>query len=117
MTRTLIIAIATGSLLSLGLPGSGAAVAGEHGQQMNEEHGHHAMGQKHPGSETYKATGADNGFDKKPEVGTKAKCPVTGDEFTVSKDTLFSEYKGKYYAFCCPECKPQFDKNPEKYLK
>jgi YHS domain-containing protein len=50
-------------------------------------------------------------------VRPKAKCPVTGDEFTISKDTQFSEYKGKYYAFCCPGCKPQFDKNPEKYLK
>ena len=27
-----------------------------------------------------------------------------------------SVYKGKTYYFCCPGCKPQFDKNPEKYI-
>ncbi|MBC8103781.1 MAG: YHS domain-containing protein [Cytophagales bacterium] len=28
-----------------------------------------------------------------------------------------SVYKGKKYLFCCGGCKPQFDKNPEKYVK
>ena len=28
-----------------------------------------------------------------------------------------SVYKGKTYYFCCPGCKPLFDKNPEKYIK
>jgi YHS domain-containing protein len=116
MVRTLFIAIAAGSLLTFGLVQSRAASAAEHGHGMH--HGdHHAMGEGHHGHDKAKATGAKNGFSKKPAIGTKAKCPVTGDEFTISKDTQFSEYKGKYYAFCCPGCKPQFDKNPEKYLK
>lgn len=55
-------------------------------------------------------------FDSKPEVGAQAKCPVLGHAFTVTKNTVFSEYKGKFYAFCCPGCKPKFDKEPEKYL-
>ena len=25
-------------------------------------------------------------------------------------------YKGKAYYFCCPECKPAFDKNPSKVI-
>ena len=29
----------------------------------------------------------------------------------------FSDYKGKRYYFCCPGCKPQFDKDPAKYAK
>ena len=54
-------------------------------------------------------------FDKAPAVGTKAVCPVTGEEFTVTKDTARSEYKGKHYVFCCPGCKPKFDADPAKY--
>ncbi len=27
----------------------------------------------------------------------------------------YSDYKGKRYYFCCPGCKPSFDKNPAKY--
>ncbi len=63
------------------------------------------------------AVPATTGYDKMPAVGTKAKCPVSGKEFEVTKDTPFSVYKGKYYVFCCPGCKPQFDKNPASFLK
>lgn len=62
------------------------------------------------------ASGITNGFPQKPAVGTKAVCPVMKNEFSVTADTLISEYKGKFYAFCCPGCKPQFDEDPEKYL-
>ncbi len=61
--------------------------------------------------------GAQVAFDKMPPVGTKAKCLVMGQEFTVGKTTASSTYKGKTYVFCCPGCKPKFEKNPEKYLK
>lgn len=33
------------------------------------------------------------------------------------RDGLFSDYKGKRYYFCCPGCKPAFDKDPAKYAK
>jgi YHS domain-containing protein len=49
--------------------------------------------------------------------GTKAKCPVTGEDFTVKAGTAQTTYKGKRYAFCCPDCKPTFEKNPDKYAK
>jgi YHS domain-containing protein len=55
-------------------------------------------------------------FDKAQKPGTKATCPVFGNEFTIDKNTPHSEYKGKYVYFCCPGCKPEFDKNPEKYM-
>ncbi|NOZ84944.1 MAG: YHS domain-containing protein [Deltaproteobacteria bacterium] len=55
-------------------------------------------------------------FDKAPKVGTKATCPVTGNELTVTKDTKRSVYKGKHVVFCCPGCKPMFDADPKKYL-
>jgi len=56
-------------------------------------------------------------FSAPQKVGTKATCPVTGEEFTISKDTEHSEHKGKHVYFCCPGCKKPFDKDPEKYTK
>lgn len=50
-------------------------------------------------------------------VGTKAKCPVSGESFTVGAKTVQVTYQGKRYAFCCPDCQPAFAKNPAKYAK
>lgn len=45
-------------------------------------------------------------------------CPVTGDKIASVKAAVgHSAYKGKTYYFCCPECKPRFDKNPAKFVK
>jgi YHS domain-containing protein len=56
-------------------------------------------------------------FTSPQKEGTKATCPVTGDQFTIAKDTVHAEYKGKHVYFCCPSCKKAFDKDPEKYTK
>ena len=50
-------------------------------------------------------------------VGAAAKCPVTGEDFTVKESTVQVTYKGKRYAFCCADCQPTFAKNPVKYAK
>lgn len=50
-------------------------------------------------------------------VGTAAKCPVTGEAFTVKDSTVQVTYNGKRYAFCCADCSPTFAKNPAKYAK
>ena len=55
-------------------------------------------------------------FEKEQPVGTKATCPVTGNEFTIAKDTAHVEYKGKHIYFCCPACIDMFKADPEKYL-
>ncbi|MBU1241535.1 YHS domain-containing protein [Myxococcota bacterium] len=39
------------------------------------------------------------------------------NHFTVASNTHYTVYKGRHYAFCCPGCKPQFEKNPEKFIK
>jgi YHS domain-containing protein len=54
-------------------------------------------------------------FEKQPAPGTWAKCPVSGDVFRVGQETEFVTYKGRVYAFCCPDCKPDFEKDPAKY--
>ena len=40
-------------------------------------------------------------------------CPVEGGPINKS---LFTVYKGKKVYFCCVGCKPEFEKNPEKYV-
>jgi len=60
---------------------------------------------------------AEKVFTAPQKEGVKAVCPVMGSEFTIGKDTLHSEYKGKHVYFCCPGCKAKFDKNPKEYLK
>ncbi|HUU00468.1 MAG TPA: YHS domain-containing protein [Myxococcota bacterium] len=68
------------------------------------------------GAKAKKSTAqAPRAFDKPPEAGTKATCPVMGNEFTVKADSPRSEYKGKHYVFCCTGCKPKFDADPQKY--
>jgi YHS domain-containing protein len=56
-------------------------------------------------------------FTSPQKEGTKATCPVTGEQFTIDKGTLHAEHKGKHVYFCCPGCKKSFDKDPDKYTK
>jgi YHS domain-containing protein len=43
------------------------------------------------------------------------KCPVTGEDFTVSAKTIQVAHEGKRFAFCCADCLPEFNKNPAKF--
>lgn len=67
--------------------------------------------------------GPDHTKDHKPaKMDTKAAktalmCPVTGTKIASAKAAGHSAYKGKTYYFCCPDCKPKFDKAPAKYVK
>ena len=58
---------------------------------------------------------APRSFDKQPPNGPWAKCAVSGDVFQIADGTDFAQYNGRVYAFCCPDCKPDFLKNPERY--
>ncbi len=40
-------------------------------------------------------------------------CPIVN--LAINKD-VYTEYKGKKVYFCCPGCKPDFEKEPEKFL-
>jgi YHS domain-containing protein len=55
----------------------------------------------------------------KPEAETastteQTTCPVM--EGNKINKAIFTEYKGKKVYFCCPECKPKFEAEPEKYI-
>ena len=58
---------------------------------------------------------APTSFATQPKPGTWAKCSVSGDVFRIQKDTLFATHEGRVYAFCCPDCQPDFLKEPAKY--
>lgn len=42
-------------------------------------------------------------------------CPVMKMKMKIDKN-IFVEYQGKKVYFCCLRCKPEFEKNPEKYV-
>lgn len=75
-----------------------------------------ALGNGEEAISVAQGAGAPAAFDKMPTPGTKARCLVTGHDFTVNDKTEFTRYKGKYYVFCCSGCKPQFDANPGKFI-
>ena len=50
--------------------------------------------------------------------GFKAKCLTCGDhEFDVLADTARTDHAGATYYFCTPDCKAEFLKNPDTYVK
>lgn len=58
---------------------------------------------------------------KKPAAPKTVHCAVMPEDKVnvadATKTKNFSDYKGNRYFFCCPGCKPAFEKNPEKYAK
>ena len=46
-------------------------------------------------------------------VTEQTTCPVMGG--AIDKN-VFVEYQDKKVYFCCPQCKGEFEKNPEKYI-
>ena len=56
-------------------------------------------------------------FAARPANGTKARCPVAGEEFTVKEKTVCTTHEGRHYCFCCADCKPDFEKNPAKFAE
>lgn len=53
--------------------------------------------------------------NSKPDLLTS--CPVSGDKLGEMGKPYVFVYKGQEVKLCCPDCKEQFDKNPDKYLK
>ncbi|MCB9649416.1 MAG: YHS domain-containing protein [Deltaproteobacteria bacterium] len=84
-----------------------AAAADEH-----HDDGHHADGHHGHADED-----APSSFDAPPAAGTLAKCPVSGEVFTVEADTDRAEYQGKHYVFCCSKCAGKFEADPTKFVK
>lgn len=89
--------------ITLALSNSNIWAQGEH-----EGHGH-----QHKASEVNIIGNVVGEKSDKVEL----QCPVTKNWFVLDKKTSRAVYKDKTYFFCCPGCKPQFEREPEKYLK
>lgn len=50
------------------------------------------------------------------EVGNKF-CPVSKEKVGEMGEAVKYEYNGKIYNLCCPMCKKDFDKDPQKFSK
>lgn len=50
------------------------------------------------------------------EVGNQI-CPVSKEKVGEMGEAVKYEYNGKIYNLCCPACKKDFAKDPEKFVK
>lgn len=48
---------------------------------------------------------------------TMTTCPVSGDKLGEMSAPYVFTYKGQEVKLCCNMCKPDFDKDPAKYIK
>ena len=113
----MLITLVVFSFIAFGVAACGNSAQAKDDDSMNAmSHDDHSDYAGHDMEAAKDKASVKNGFDGMPAEGTKALCPVTGDEFEVNSGTAFSEYKGKTYVFCCPGCKPSFEENPEKYI-
>ena len=65
------------------------------------------------GSHVHSRMLSHNG-DRHPAAdGKQTVCPVM--VMSIDKN-IFTEYKGTKVYFCCPACKPEFEKDPGKYI-
>ncbi len=64
------------------------------------------------------STDADQAAETAPleEVGNPL-CPVSGEKVGEMGEAVKYEYNGKVYNLCCPMCKKDFAKDPEKFSK
>jgi YHS domain-containing protein len=53
----------------------------------------------------------------KPKPDLLKTCPVSGDKLGEMGQPYVFIYKGQQVKLCCPSCKEDFDKNPDKYMK
>ena len=57
-----------------------------------------------------------------PPIGNPSAgyCPVMGNKVDAAKaganPKLYADYQGKRYLFCCSDCKPEFEKEPAKFI-
>lgn len=60
---------------------------------------------------------ADNSTNAPATPDKMTTCPVSGDKLGEMAPPFVFVYKGQEVKLCCKMCKPDFDKDPAKYLK
>jgi YHS domain-containing protein len=56
---------------------------------------------------------ADEGVELEKVAQQQSMCPVMGGEVNTA---LYSDADGKRVYFCCAMCKPEFEKDPARYI-
>jgi len=46
------------------------------------------------------------------KAGKHFTCPITGENSVVTEKTIYADWNGKRYYFCCPGCDVTFKKDP-----
>jgi len=59
---------------------------------------------------------ADDATTAKPIPYPLTTCPVSGDKLGEMGAPYVFVYQGQEIKFCCPDCKKDFLKDPQKYL-
>jgi YHS domain-containing protein len=67
------------------------------------------------GTNTISSANSASATPQKPDLLTT--CPVSGDKLGDMGKPYVFVYKGQEVKLCCPDCKADFDKNPDKYMK
>ena len=67
------------------------------------------------GTNTVSSTNSPSATPPKPDLLTT--CPVSGDKLSDMGKPYVFVYKGQEVKLCCPSCKDDFYKNPDKYMK
>jgi YHS domain-containing protein len=67
------------------------------------------------GTNAVNSTNSSNATQPKPDLLTT--CPVSGDKLGDMGKPYVFVYQGQEVKLCCPDCKADFDKNPDKYMK
>jgi len=96
--------LCVGLLMLNGCKDSGSGTA-DSGQQMQGHEGHDHS--------TMEMAKTDESAKMAVATAEQTICPVMGNP--INKD-VFVEYQGKKVYFCCPACKPEFEKDPAKYV-
>jgi len=69
------------------------------------------------GSHAVRADGTNSASATPPKPDVLKTCPVSGDTLGEMGKPYVFVYKGQEVKLCCPDCKKDFDKDPEKYMK
>jgi len=95
-----------GLLILNGCKDSDSESAQTSGQPMQQMQGHE-------GNDHAQMAMTDETAKETVTTAEQTLCPVMGNP--IDKN-IFVEYQGKKVYFCCPACKPEFEKDPAKYV-
>lgn len=85
-----------------------------HAEDEHADHADHADHEGHHGGHQHDPHGTRSGADDDRTVDTGQKtCPVMGHPVNPE---IFVEHEGRKVYFCCRQCIPEFEADPDRFL-